>query len=83
MKTYQVTITEKLQMTVEVEAGSRAKRSKPYMEDGRTAIIFWTPSASRTWTLRRDCRKKCAAKDDSFLGKCIRAMLCIVLTSIG
>lgn len=25
MKTYQVTITEKLQMTVEVEAGSRAE----------------------------------------------------------
>ena len=40
MKTYKVTITETLEMTVEVEAKNRLRQNKSYLTDGEMAIIF-------------------------------------------
>lgn len=49
MKTYEVTITETLQKTVEVEANSREEAERQVEETGITANISSTPIPLSGW----------------------------------
>ena len=68
MKPYKVTITEKLQMTVEIEAETAWKRSGLCMTNGTRATLFSMPSASRASISRLLCPRGNAVRGDSFLG---------------
>ena len=75
MKPYKVTITEKLQMTVEIEAETAWKRSGLCMTNGTRATLFSMPSASRASISRLLYQSGNVVRGDSFLGWWNKTML--------
>ena len=53
MKTYNITITETLEMTVPIQAENLAKAEKIAEKIGRTASIFWMQSILQESVSRR------------------------------
>lgn len=75
MKPYKVTITEKLQMTVEVEAENRMEAERLVHDKWNKGTLFSMPSASRALISRLLCPRGNAVRGDSFLGWWNRTML--------
>lgn len=75
MKPYKVMITEKLQMTVEVEAENRMEAERLVHDKWTRATLFSMPSASRASISRLLYQSGNVVRGDSFLGWWNRTML--------